>query len=119
MKEICFVLLVTFHYVAAIFEYGEHKAGEVFAFELKDAIQPYIPIHRVNITHGDKDVEEHYTYLKVETETESAPAIHPNIIFDSESNMLTFFIRYPLYTVKFVITGYAMRKDRVTDSDKT
>ncbi|XP_063367659.1 uncharacterized protein LOC134656071 [Cydia amplana] len=107
MKKICFVLLVTIiHYVAAMFEYGEHKIGEVFSYKLAGTIPPLVPIHRINITHGRDDLDEHYTHLNVATLSETS--YNPNIIFDSQNNMLTFFIRYPLHTISFRVTGYSM-----------
>ncbi|XP_063387421.1 uncharacterized protein LOC134673381 [Cydia fagiglandana] len=107
MNEICLiVLLVSIHYVAAMFEYGKHKKGEVLSYKLESIIPQLVPIYRINMTQDRDDIEKHYTYVNVTTLTQALSK--PNIIFDSGSNMLTFFIRYPVHTISIEVTGYSM-----------
>ncbi|KAF9413103.1 hypothetical protein HW555_008545, partial [Spodoptera exigua] len=82
----------------SFFEYGAHIEGEELSFAVNGFIPPFIPIFTQNVTVSELKRAEYVSPLST-----------VNVVFDTESLLLTFYVKFPFLNIPFGVVGYSVK----------
>ncbi|XP_030024694.1 uncharacterized protein LOC115443438 [Manduca sexta] len=93
------------NYEISFYEYGSHIKGQVVSYTYNGVIPALTPIHHLIAKPIRPDVEQRFTYLRVEY---VSPLSKVSISLNPANFTLTFHVRFPFIDIPLGIVGYSL-----------